>query len=391
MIIPSAHRIAVSKEYYFSSKLQEIREMSSTGTPVINLGIGNPDLPPPAPVMQKLAETAVQPDVHGYQPYRGIPALRIAFSEWYRHFYDVTLDPGTEILPLIGSKEGIFYISMAFLNPGDRVLIPDVGYPAYKSVTELTGAEALYYEISARTGWMPDFEALGDLDLSGVKLMWVNYPNMPSGTPATEELFTSLVRFGKEKGILICQDNPYSFILADKPLSILRVPGAKEVALELNSVSKAYNMAGWRIGMLAGAKEYLDKVFIVQSNIESGMFKPLQLAAVEALQQPESWFRDMNEIYRKRKDVICRIFDTLGCSYRENTMGLFVWAKVPQGYDGFGFSDKLLRSSRVFITPGGIFGKNGQKFLRASLCEDLPVLQEAFNRIHQKWNHGNTI
>ncbi|NOY37715.1 MAG: aminotransferase class I/II-fold pyridoxal phosphate-dependent enzyme [Chlorobi bacterium] len=388
-MIQPAHRVSASKEYYFSSKLQEVREMSANGTPVINLGIGNPDLPPPGPVVRKLTEAAVHPDVHGYQPYRGVTALRNAFARWYAAYYHVDLNPDREVLPLIGSKEGIFYISLAFLNPGDRVLVPDVGYPAYKSVTELIGAVPLMYEISEKTGWLPDFNALEHMDLSGVKLMWVNYPNMPSGTPPTETLFKDLVRFGRKNNILVCQDNPYSFILSDQVMSILRVPGARDVAVELNSLSKAYNMAGWRIGVLAGAQEYLDKIFIVQSNVESGMFKPLQLAAVEAMRQPPEWFESMNKTYRERKEVLFRIMDFLGCRYEENSAGLFVWARVPDRSDGFAFSDKLLYGSRVFITPGGVFGDHGKQYIRASLCEDIRVLREALTRIKQNWENGN--
>ena len=285
--------------------------MSATGTPVINLGIGNPDFPPPPQVVHKLTEIAVQPGVHGYQSYKGLPALREAYAAWYNQHYGVSLDAATEVVPLVGSKEGIFYLSMAYLNPGDRVLVPDVGYPAYRAVTEMVEAVPVLYDLSAATGWYPDFAALEKLDLRGVKMMWVNYPNMPSGRPATQELLEQLVAFGKEHDILICHDNPYSFILNDRPLSILAVPGAEETAVELNSLSKTYNMAGWRMGVLAGAEELVKPAFTVLSNTESGIYKPLQLAAVEAMKTPRSWLEQQNRAYEKRRKIVYRILDTL--------------------------------------------------------------------------------
>lgn len=384
MSIQPAYRVSGTREYYFSIKLREIREMSETGLPVVNLGIGNPDLAPPQTALDRLRDALTETGVHGYQPYRGLPVLRQAFGEWYRRVYQVSLDPDSELIPLIGSKEGIFYISMAFLNPGDRVLVPDVGYPAYKSVTEMVGAEALMYEISERTGWVPDFSRLEKQDLTGVKLMWVNYPNMPSGKPGSTELFKQLVAFGKKRNILICHDNPYSLILADRGLSILAIPGAREIAVELNSVSKAYNMAGWRVGVLAGARKYLDPVFVVQSNVESGMPAPVQMSVAEALNQPDDWFDNLNRIYRKRKEFIMEMFDILGCRYDPGSLGLFLWGKVPDGYDGYRFSDKILHDARVFLAPGGIFGQNGSNFVRASLCADEPLLKEAVHRIKTK-------
>jgi len=380
----TARRLHRTSEYYFSRKLEEIRQMSATGTPVINLGIGNPDFPPPPQVVHKLTEIAVQPGVHGYQSYKGLPALREAYAAWYDQHYGVSLDAATEVVPLVGSKEGIFYLSMAYLNPGDRVLVPDVGYPAYRAVTEMVEAVPVLYDLSAATGWYPDFAALEKLDLRGVKMMWVNYPNMPSGRPATQELLEQLVAFGKEHDILICHDNPYSFILNDRPLSILAVPGAEETAVELNSLSKTYNMAGWRMGVLAGAEELVKPAFTVLSNTESGIYKPLQLAAVEAMKTPRSWLEQQNRAYEKRRKIVYRILDTLGCRYEEGSQGLFVWASTPGGEDAFDFIDKILQEARVFITPGGIFGENGRKYVRISLCEEEKILEEAERRIKKK-------
>jgi len=380
----TARRLHRTSEYYFSRKLEEIRQMSANGTPVINLGIGNPDFPPPPQVVRKLTEIAVQPGVHGYQSYKGLPALREAYAAWYDQHYGVSLDAATEVVPLVGSKEGIFYLSMAYLNPGDRVLVPDVGYPAYRAVTEMVEAVPVLYDLSAATGWYPDFAALEKLDLRGVKMMWVNYPNMPSGRPATQELLEQLVAFGKEHDILICHDNPYSFILNDRPLSILAVPGAGETAVELNSLSKTYNMAGWRMGVLAGAEELVKPAFTVLSNTESGIYKPLQLAAVEAMKTPRSWLEQQNRAYEKRRKIVYRILDTLGCRYEEGSQGLFVWASTPGGEDAFDFIDKILQEARVFITPGGIFGENGRKYVRISLCEEEKILEEAERRIKEK-------
>ncbi len=357
--------------------------MSATGTPVINLGIGNPDLPPPPQVMRRLAALAVETDVHGYQSYKGLPALREAFAAWYARHYGVTLDPGGEVVPLIGSKEGIFYLSMAYLNPGDKVLVPDVGYPAYRAVTEMVEAVPVKYDISESTGWYPDFAALENSDLTGVKMMWVNYPNMPSGRPATRELLERLVAFGKEHGILICHDNPYSFILNDQPLSILAVEGARETAVELNSLSKSYNMAGWRMGVLVGAEELLRPAFTVLSNVESGIYKPLQLAAVEAMKTETAWLEEQNNVYRRRREKVYALLDMLGCRYEEGAQGLFVWAATPGGEDAFDFIDGILQKARVFITPGGIFGENGRKYVRVSLCEEEKILEEALKRIEK--------
>ena len=379
----TARRLQRTSEYYFSRKLEEIRRMSATGTPVINLGIGNPDLPPPQRVVRRLMEIAAEPDVHGYQSYKGLPALREAYAHWYEKHYGVSLDAGTDVVPLVGSKEGIFYLSMAYLNPGDRVLVPDVGYPAYRAVTEMVEAVPVTYDISEATGWYPDFDALEQSDLAGVKMMWVNYPNMPSGRPATQELLERLVTFGREHDILICHDNPYSFILNDRPLSILSVAGAMETAVELNSLSKSYNMAGWRMGVLAGKEELVRPAFTVLSNVESGIFKPLQLAAIEAMQTEAAWLEEQNRIYEQRREKVYRILDTLGCSYEDGSQGLFVWAATPGGEDAFDFIDRILQKARVFITPGGIFGENGRKYVRISLCEEEKILEEALRRIEK--------
>jgi len=377
----TARRLQKTHEYYFSRKLEEIRKISQTGPQVINLGIGNPDLPPPGKVIRKLLEISVMSDVHGYQSYRGLPALREAYARWYAGYYGVNLHPEREIIPLLGSKEGIFYLSMAFLNPGDKVLVPDVGYPAYRAVTEMVEAVPVSYAVSEKTNWYPDFYELQSNNFSDVKMMWVNYPNMPTGKPASKELFRQLVNFGKRNNILICHDNPYSFILNDRPLSILSVEGALQTAVELNSMSKAYNMAGWRMGMLAGDPAFLDPVFTVLSNVQSGMFKPVQLATIEALRAPKGWFNDLNMEYKKRREIIFAIFDLLGCSYGQETHGLFVWAKTPDGENSFDYTDRILYDARVFITPGAIFGENGSGYVRASLCEDRKILQEALERI----------
>jgi len=378
-----ARRLQRTSEYYFSRKLEEIRRMSATGLPVINLGIGNPDMPPPEGVRRRLAQLAMEEDVHGYQSYRGLPALREGLAQWYRRHYGVTLDAGSEVVPLIGSKEGIFYLSMAYLDPGDKVLVPDVGYPAYRAVSEMVEAEVVPYELSEATGWYPDFDALERSDLRGVKMMWVNYPNMPSGRPATPALLERLVAFGRKHHILICHDNPYSFILNDRPLSILAVPGAKETAVELNSLSKTYNMAGWRVGMLAGAAALVKPPFTVLSNVESGIFKPLQLAALEALATPDSWLQEQNARYAARRRLVHHLLETLGCDYEKEGQGLFVWAATPRREDAYAFIDRVLHEARVFITPGGIFGKNGRDHVRVSLCEEERLIEEAIERVEK--------
>ena len=384
MIIQPAKRTESVQEYYFSRKLKEIAQMNADraqkgDAPVINLGIGSPDGMPPAEAIQTLCESAQQPGNHAYQSYVGLPELRQAFADWYSTWYGVQLDPAKEIQPLVGSKEGILLISLAFLNAGDKVLVPDPGYPTYSSASKLVEAEIVTYDLKEDNGWQPDFEALEQMDLSGVKIMWANYPNMPTGAPATEELYAKLVDFGKRHGILICNDNPYSFILNDNPLSILSQPGAKECCLELNSLSKAHNMAGWRVGMVAADAEVIAQILKVKSQMDSGMYKPLQLAAVEALCQGPEWFTQLNAEYKRRRVLAGEIFDMLGAEYDHNSAGMFLWGKVNQS--GEAVSDKVLYEAGVFITPGFIFGKNGESYIRISLCAKPEVLQEAARRI----------
>ncbi|MCQ2215215.1 MAG: aminotransferase class I/II-fold pyridoxal phosphate-dependent enzyme [Bacteroidales bacterium] len=384
MIIEPAQRVANVQEYYFSRNNRRLDDLRSKGVDVINLGIGSPDMPPPANVINTLAEAAAQPNAHGYQSYVGIPALREGYAEWYNRCYGVQLDPKNEILPLIGSKEGIFHISMAFLNPGDGVLVPDPGYPTYSSVSNLVGAKVIKYKLYEHLNWQPDFDELEKLDLSGVKIMWINYPNMPTGAPATMELYQKIVDFGRKHNILICNDNPYSFILHKEPISLLSVPGAKDVAIELNSMSKAHNMAGWRFGMAASNAEIINVVLRVKSNMDSGVFKPMQLAAVEALKLDKAWFAELNAKYRERQQSAFAIMEALGCSFDKNQGGLFVWARVPDKYkNGEELSDKVLYGTGVFITPGFIFGSQGDRFIRISLCAKVEVFNEALARIQK--------
>ncbi|MBR0174002.1 MAG: aminotransferase class I/II-fold pyridoxal phosphate-dependent enzyme [Bacteroidales bacterium] len=383
MIIQPANRTGSVKEYYFSVKNKEIARMNADGRtePVINLGIGSPNGRPPQAAIDALCSTAVRDGVHAYQPYVGIPELRKAFADWYARWYGVALDPSTEIQPLTGSKEGILIISLAFLNPGDKVLVPDPGYPTYSSAARLCEAEIVSYDLVESLGWQPDFEALEAMDLSGVKMMWTNYPNMPTGAPADPDLYRRLVDFGRRHGILVCNDNPYSFILAREHHSILAVPGAKDCCLELNSLSKAHNMAGWRIGMVAAAADVIAEILKVKSQLDSGMFRPLQIAAVEALEQGPEWFEALNEEYTRRRVAAGRIFDALGVSYNPDSQGLFLWGRVPSGVSAVELSDKLLHEAGVFITPGFIFGKNGENYLRISLCATVEVFGRALEKI----------
>ncbi len=384
MITP-ADRISEVKEYYFSVKLKEIEKMRQAGIDVINLGIGNPDMPPAPEVLNTLNHQASSPDNHGYQSYVGIPELRSAFAGWYKKYYGVSLNSGSEILPLIGSKEGIMHISMAFLNPGDGVLVPNPGYPTYSSVSKLVGAKIINYNLVESKGWLPDFEELEKQDLSSVKLMWINYPNMPTGANAAPGFFEKIIEFGKKHNILICNDNPYSFILNDKQSSILQVEGAKETALELNSLSKSHNMAGWRVGMVASSPEIISYILRVKSNMDSGMFMPLQLAAAKALELDSSWYESVNKQYLERRKLVWKIMDTLACSYDKNQTGMFVWAKISNKYEnGKELSDKILTKSHVFITPGFIFGDMGDKYIRISLCTNEKLLTEALNRIKKQ-------
>lgn len=392
MIIEPAKRTSSVKEYFFSRKQKELdalnAERAARGEDrIISLGIGAPDGMPPLPAIEALVKAAPEPGNHVYQNYKGLPVLRQAFADWYSRYYGVTLDPGSNIQPLVGSKEGILLISLTFVNPGDKVLVPDPGYPTYTSSARLAGAEILTYDLLEENHWWPDFDALERMDLEGVKVMWTNYPNMPTGAKATPEIYQRLVDFGLRHKILIVNDNPYSFILTDKPLSILAVPRAMECCLELNSLSKSHNMSGWRIGMVAGAPEMISEILKVKSQMDSGMFKPLQLAAVEALNQSPEWFAKLNSEYVRRRVAAGRIFDTLGAVYDHDTAGLFLWGRVPSGYakDGMSagevISERVLHQAGVFITPGFIFGKNGENYIRVSLCATTEVLEAAERRI----------
>lgn len=381
-MIQPAQRVSEVKEYYFSLKLKEIAKMIQEGKPVINLGIGNPDQPPAPEVLEALNQAALRPDTHGYQGYIGIPELRDAFARWYQRFYQVELDSESEILPLMGSKEGIMHISMAFLNPGDEVLVPNPGYPTYSAVTQIVGAKERTYDLLEEKNWQPDLEALEKEDLSKVKIMWVNYPNMPTGAKASKEFFEKLINFAKRNDILICNDNPYSFILNKEPQSILAIPGAKEVAVELNSLSKSHNMAGWRIGMAASNPEFIKYILRIKSNMDSGMFRPMQEAATRALNLEQKWYEEVNKVYKRRKKLVLKIMSLLGCTWQEDQAGMFIWAKIPDSYSSSKeLSDKILYEANVFITPGFIFGNQGEKHIRISLCTNEEKLQESINRI----------
>ncbi len=381
MIIKPAKRTESVKEYYFSKKNREIAQMNLDGRtePVINLGIGAPDGRPPQAAIDKLCQTAQMNGVHKYQSYNGIPELRRAFADWYKRWYNVTLNPDNEIQPLTGSKEGILLICLAFLNKGDKILIPDPGYPTYSSSARLCEAQVVYYDLKEELGFQPDFDELERMDLDGVKLMFTNYPNMPTGAPASRELYRKLVDFGRRHGIMVCNDNPYSFILTDEHLSILEVEGALDCCLELNSLSKAHNMSGWRLGMVAAAPDVISEILKVKSQMDSGIFRGLQLAAVEALACGEDWFKALNDEYKARRSAACEIMDLIGAKYNPQSQGLFVWGKVPR--PGVEYSDKFLYEAGVFITPGFIFGKNGENYVRISLCAPVPTLQEAKRRI----------
>ncbi|HML71508.1 MAG TPA: aminotransferase class I/II-fold pyridoxal phosphate-dependent enzyme [Macellibacteroides fermentans] len=382
--ITPANRVHSVSEYYFSKKLKEVAQMNAEGKNVINLGVGSPDLPPSQQAINVLCDEAHKPDTHGYQPYVGIPELRKGFASWYKTWFNVTLDPQTEIQPLIGSKEGILHISLAFLNPGDGVLVPNPGYPTYTSVSNLVDATIVPYELKEENGWYPDFDALEKMDLSRVKLMWINYPNMPTGADATVELYQKIVDFGKRHNIIICNDNPYSFVLNESPLSILSIPGAKDICIEMNSMSKAHNMPGWRMAMLASNAQFVNWILKVKSNIDSGQFKPMQLAAVEALKAPKEWYDTMNRTYRKRRDLAGKIMQALDCSYDEKQVGLFLWGKIPtKSLGSEAMADKVLYEANVFITPGFIFGSGGNRHIRISLCCKEEMLQEALNRINK--------
>lgn len=381
-MIQPANRLNTVSEYYFSQKLREIAEMNAQGKNVLNLGIGNPDLPPSEETIEELRNEALKPNVHGYQSYNGIPELRNGFANWYKKWYHVDLNPNTEIQPLIGSKEGILHITLAFVNPGDGVLVPNPGYPTYQSVSRLAEANLITYDLDEKNGWQPDFDALEKMDLSNVKLMWTNYPNMPTGANATVELFEKLVAFGKKHNIVICNDNPYSFILNDRKLSILSIDGAKDVCIELNSMSKSHNMAGWRMAMLASNEQFIKWVLAVKSNVDSGMYRPMMSAAAKALQNSNDWHDEMNAVYAKRRVLAYKIMDILECKYDRNQVGMFIWAKIPDKWKNAGeIADKILYEKNVFITPGFIFGSNGERYLRISLCSPESMLEEVIERL----------
>ena len=377
-----ANRLDSINEYYFSQKLREIDAMNNAGKQVINLGIGSPDLPPHPDVIKTLHEESSKPNTHAYQNYKGSPVLRKAMADWYQKWYGVALDSETEILPLIGSKEGIMHICMTYLNEGDIALVPNPGYPTYRSAVSLAGGTICDYDLKAENNWMPDFDALEQTDLSRVKLMFVNYPHMPTGTLPVKDVFDVLVSFAKKYSILLVHDNPYSFILNDHPFSLMKTEGAMEVAIELNSLSKSHNMAGWRVGMLIGAKDRINEVLKFKSNMDSGMFLPLQLAAAKALQLDGEWHNSVNEIYKRRQVKVFELLDLLNCSYDNKQAGMFVWASIPNPYtDGYSLSDEVLQKANIFITPGGIFGSNGNKYVRVSLCCTEGKITEAIERI----------
>jgi LL-diaminopimelate aminotransferase len=382
MKVKPAGRTNLVEEYYFSTKLKQIEIMRNSGIDVINLGIGSPDMAPSGNTIDRLIEEVKKPNVHGYQSYTGVPELRKAFSGWYRKYFRVELDPESEILPLMGSKEGIMHISMAFVNPGDEVLVPDPGYPTYTSVSNLVGGVVRKYDLKPENDWLPDFTILEDSDLSKVKLMWVNYPHMPSGTKGSRILFERLIVFAEKYNILLCNDNPYSFILNNKYQSILSVDGAKDIALEMNSLSKSHNMAGWRIGMVAGHKDYIKNILKVKSNMDSGMFLPVQLAATEALKNRESWYQEINRTYSRRRKIAEEIMKVMKCTWDDEQTGLFLWGRIPENSaDSKSLTDDVLDKAHVFITPGFIFGNNGEGYIRISLCCKEEKLLMAKERI----------
>lgn len=382
MNIQPSQRVQQIKEYYFSTKLKEIAALRNQGVDIISLGIGGPDLPPPAQVIETMTEAIHNPSNHGYQPHVGVPELREAFARWYKRWYGVELDPKCEIQPLIGSKEGVTHISLAFLNPGDKVLIPDPGYPTYSSISRMAGAEVVTYDLTEENGWQPDFDALEKLDLTGVKLMWLNYPHMPTGAKARRETFEKAIEFGKRHGIVIVHDNPYSFILNPEPMSIMSVPGAKDIAIELNSLSKSHNMPGWRVGVAVSNPTFLSWILRIKSNIDSGQFKPLMLAAAKALEEGHEWHDRLNGAYASRRAVAEQIMEALGCTFDPTQSGLFLWGRIinPE-VSSEQLADRILAEARVFITPGFIFGKNGDRYIRISLCAPEDKLNEALARI----------
>ncbi|MFO7755002.1 MAG: aminotransferase class I/II-fold pyridoxal phosphate-dependent enzyme [Bacteroidales bacterium] len=381
-MVQAANRTKQVREYYFSVKMDLIRKMIAAGDDIINLAIGNPDIAPPAEVIRVLADNVYEQGVHGYQPYRGIKELRNAISAWYMKYFGVDIDPDSQVLPLIGSKEGIMHISMAYLNRGDAVLIPDPGYPAYAAAAGLCGARSVYYDLNSDNNWLPDLENIEHKDMQGLKLMWINYPNMPSGQTATEEKFREIVLFARKHNILVVNDNPYSFILNDNHLSLLSADMNFDNVLELNSLSKSYNMAGWRTGMLVGHADHINNVLRIKSNMDSGMFLPVQKAAVKALQMDESWYNELNTIYRRRQELVYELLSAYGCKTSAGQSGMFLWSEIPAGFaDSYEFSDYCLKRHHLFIAPGLVFGANGQKYIRTSLCVKESRIKEAIERI----------
>lgn len=377
-----AERLSSVSEYYFSRKLKEVAAMNAAGKDVISLGVGSPDMPPSQATIDTLCREAQKPDGHGYMPYVGIPQLREAFAAWYQQWYGVALDASKEIQPLIGSKEGILHVTLAFVNPGDQVLVPNPGYPTYTSLSKILGAEVIYYDLKEENAWLPDFEALEAMDMSRVKLMWTNYPHMPTGAKASMEVYEKLVALARRKNIVIVNDNPYSFILNDQPLSILSVPGAKDCCIEFNSMSKSHNMPGWRIGMLASNADFVQWILKVKSNIDSGMFRATQLAAVSALEAEKDWYEGNNANYRERRLIAEEMMRVLECRFDPQQSGMFLWGRIPDSYASVeDLTEKILHEAKVFIVPGFIFGSNGARYIRISLCCKKEKLQEALERI----------
>lgn len=385
MNIKPSERVASVQEYYLQRKMKEVAALNAAGADIVSLGVGGPDMPPPPAAVETLCAEARRASTHGYQVTAGIREYRDAWARFYARHYGVELDPDTMIQPMIGSKEAILHITMAFINPGDIALVPDPGYPTYTSASRLAGAVVRPYSLTAENGWMPDFDALEQTPLEGVKLMWLNYPHMPTGTPALRSVFEKAVEFGRRHDIVIAHDNPYSFILNDAPMSILQVPGATDVALELNSLSKTFNMAGWRMGMVASNPQYINWILKVKSNVDSGQFKPAMLAAAAALDADDAWFTALNASYTERRSIAERIMTALGCTFDPSQRGLFLWGRIPDSEPGSeAMADRVLRDYRVFITPGFIFGKNGERYIRISLCAPPARLEEALRRITEK-------
>ena len=383
-MVQPADRLNLVSEYYFSRKLKEVAQLNAEGRDIISLAIGSPDMPPSPQTIEKLCEVARRPDTHGYQPTMGTPELREAMAAFYRRWYGVEANPNTEILPLIGSKEGILHITLAFCNPGDRVLVPNPGYPTYTSLSKILGAEIVNYDLVETDGWQPDFNQLEQMDLTGVKLMWTNYPNMPTGGRARRETYERLVQFARKHDIVVVNDNPYSFILSKEPLSIMQVEGAKDCCIELNSMSKSHNMPGWRVGMCIAKPEFISWILKVQSNIESGMFRGLQLAAAEALTtNDEAWHREANfDVYHRRRVWAEQIMTALGCTFDPDQVGMFLWGRIPDHYtNAEQLTERVLHEARVFITPGFIFGSKGERYIRISLCAKEEKIKEALERI----------